>query len=638
MSYEELSQEFGKQPVQIVELYLDKCSLSYGVAPCSAAIGSTGDRKCFNTSATCQDRSNYTIGTKVYRFATARIDGIQQPGDGPTFPTLMSVKTAPTILTPGKGLGVRSSLSINIQDHPWTDAGIDPYLPDRNYDPDNRGSFWGKFLSRNRFYENRRIDVLTGFLNPDGSYDAANFKRRTYIITKISGPNSSGTVTIDAKDPLKLADGEKAKWPEASQAVLVSNINNTQTSIALTDPELSVTEWWDAGQRYIRCEEEIMKATAITGSGTTTPTLTVVRGSMPTWYDFSLNVAYAHDINASVQPCWMFEDEPVYNIVYFFLNTVAGINPAYLPLSEWEEEINDGFQYLRFSTLLTEPVDVKTLLTEITELSVMIWWDERASVVRMRGLRFQQLIGDQINDDSSIVKDSVAITEDVKELTTQSWIYFDVAWPLADMDKLRSYRVVDIRANLEREDPAEYGRSAIRSIRTRWLPRSQLGVASEVGGLIVRQYQDVRKAISFTMDGKDDRYWTGDTIGLATHNIQDDTGETVAKNYLITQVEEMFTNSGVKYKYIALELFAFFRTGVITHPSGIPGDPEPAPPDYSAASEVEKGRWFYICYDPSSEFMTQESETLLTEEDIVFYTDGPQEAEFLDGRGAYQIV
>ena len=619
MTYEAQAQESGKTAVQIVELYMSRCSRSYGVAPCTAAIGVTGTDRCFNTTATCQDRPNLDLAPYVYRFASQRVEGLQAPGDPPIFPTLLSVKTAPTILTPGKGLGVRASLSVTIQDHPWTDVGCDPYRTLRSYDPDGRGTFWGKWLNRNRFYENRRIDVLTGFMNDDGTYDAANFNRRSYIITKISGPSSTGQVSIEAKDPLKLADGEKAKWPRASLASLTANINELVTSVAITDPNLDLTEWWNAGQRYLRCEEEIMLATGASGIGTSSVTLTVTRGSMPSWYDFSQNVAEAHDLEASVQPCWLFDDEMVYDIVYFLLNYVAGIDSSNLPLAEWITEIDNGFQYLSFSTLLTEPVEVKKLLEEISQLSVMMFWHERDQEVKLKGLRFQQLIGPQINDDQSIVAESVGVSEDSAALITQSWIYYDMTWPLAIMSELRSYRNVDIRANLDRETVEEYQRPAIRQTMSRWLNRSQTGVAVEIGTTILRQYQDVRKIISFAMDPKDDAYWVGDTVGIATKYIQDESGAPAAKNYLITQVEEVIGDNGLLLRYVATELFAFVRTGLITHPSdpGGPVDPAPAPPDYSLASATEKNKWAFACYNVPPE------------------PNGPL---FLDGTRAYQIV
>jgi len=42
MSYFLRADESGRQPIVMVELLLDQCSLVYGNAPCTAAIGVTG--------------------------------------------------------------------------------------------------------------------------------------------------------------------------------------------------------------------------------------------------------------------------------------------------------------------------------------------------------------------------------------------------------------------------------------------------------------------------------------------------------------------------------------------------------------------------------------------------------------------
>ncbi len=47
----------GREPIQIVRLRLPKCANTHGTAPCTAT--QTGDAKCFNTRATCNDPQNY---------------------------------------------------------------------------------------------------------------------------------------------------------------------------------------------------------------------------------------------------------------------------------------------------------------------------------------------------------------------------------------------------------------------------------------------------------------------------------------------------------------------------------------------------------------------------------------------------
>jgi len=47
----------GREPVQILDIVTPKCVNTYGVAPCTATL--TGDQKCMNTRATCNDVVNY---------------------------------------------------------------------------------------------------------------------------------------------------------------------------------------------------------------------------------------------------------------------------------------------------------------------------------------------------------------------------------------------------------------------------------------------------------------------------------------------------------------------------------------------------------------------------------------------------
>ncbi len=65
----------GRSPFQVVELELDQCRLTYGTSPCAAAIGTTGDDRCYNTRATCQDPNNYDrLAGKRFDTTADRLD------------------------------------------------------------------------------------------------------------------------------------------------------------------------------------------------------------------------------------------------------------------------------------------------------------------------------------------------------------------------------------------------------------------------------------------------------------------------------------------------------------------------------------------------------------------------------------
>lgn len=70
-----------REPLTIVELEQDQCRLLYGEAPCAAALGTTGVRKCYNTRATCQDPENYDSSPSVVDTATLAKDATSPRGD-----------------------------------------------------------------------------------------------------------------------------------------------------------------------------------------------------------------------------------------------------------------------------------------------------------------------------------------------------------------------------------------------------------------------------------------------------------------------------------------------------------------------------------------------------------------------------
>lgn len=63
-----------REPLTIVELEVDQCRLMYGESPCSAVLGTTGVRKCYNTRSTCQDPTNYDS-------SPADVDSVSTPQD-----------------------------------------------------------------------------------------------------------------------------------------------------------------------------------------------------------------------------------------------------------------------------------------------------------------------------------------------------------------------------------------------------------------------------------------------------------------------------------------------------------------------------------------------------------------------------
>jgi hypothetical protein len=506
---------------------------------------------------------------------------------------------SPSVLTPGQGLGIRSKVSVTLQDHPYSDVGIDPYLSDRTYDPMTRGSFWSKLIARWPFYEGNIARVKTGYLDSANSYDASNFITRTYAIDTASGPNSKGQVQLVMKDLLKFADREKAQVPTQSQATLTSTINSTATSFSVTDPNDDIKDAYTAGQTYIRVDDEIMLLTGY--SGASSPyTATVTRASLPSVYGGSVT-AEGHDAEATVQNCHFYNAQEVDDIVNHLLVTTAGISTAYTPTSDWQSVIDFGLQNYTFSALITEPTGVNDLLSELTEHTIMIWWNERDSEIQMRSIIQLGQDHGPFNDTDNIIAESVNVNRDDKARISQVWVAYGHRSPVLEMDELKNFSAVKVSVDLDAESANEYNQKKVKRIWSRWLHLDKGSVASEIANRLLRNYKDTKHIITMDLDPKDDDAWTGDIVGLATRQIQDATGSTPERDYRVLEVAEKFTGDSVKYSYTLQSIGGVSgvigsRYGLIT-PNTDPANTANSFPDYSSASDALKSKYAFTAED-----------------------------------------
>ncbi len=339
MSYNSKKIEFSREHINIIELDLDYCSLTFGVPPCTAS--GSGDSKCYNTLASTQDKPNYTPITKTYRFCEPRSP---MPIGLDAIPSLTSVNIAAAEIDLKGGLGVRASVSCSFRDHPSSDIDIDKYVNERTYIAFERGSFWTKFRARNPNYQFKAMRHLSGYLNDDGSYDPANFQVRHYVIDKINV--SGGTASVTGKDPLKLAGSKKAQAPMASKGQLQSAIVNNAINATLIPAGVGNSEYPTSGKVLIKSE-----VISFTRSG---DNLTLTRGQNNT-------VATSHSANDTVQLCLDYNGKTLDFIVNDLLTNYANFNPLFIPTSAWNTEVSTYLSGL-LTGIIVKPHDVNMLL------------------------------------------------------------------------------------------------------------------------------------------------------------------------------------------------------------------------------------------------------------------------------------
>ncbi len=204
-----------------LEIDLKRCANVYGVGPCTAAIGVTGDIKCFNSIRTCQDRVNYAEEIETARFA------VPDPQLSNAYDYRPFIKGQPSY-TPatvslGKDLGVRASLAVTFQDAPDPDTGPggDRYVAERGYDPFALGTFFGKFRARFPYFRGLAVRLIRG----EVGQAIADMRTWHFIGESFDGPRPDGTFSIMAKDILKLADNDRALAPSPSLGTVLTPIS-----------------------------------------------------------------------------------------------------------------------------------------------------------------------------------------------------------------------------------------------------------------------------------------------------------------------------------------------------------------------------------------------------------------------------
>jgi hypothetical protein len=508
-----------------VELDMDCCTRTYGSSPCTAAVGVTGAAKCYNTYATCQDPANYNKGVKTYRFSdpSARLPvGLQ------TIPLLKSVSFAPQQITPGKGLGVRGSVSIKLADAPWTDVDIDPYVADRATPA--AGTFWGRFRARNPYYEGRMLRILTGYITSPFSWDA--FQIRAYIIDSLSAVLKGDEAQIVGKDILRLADDKKALFPRPSTGTLSAGITDSATSLTAAPTGVGDDEYPASGK--IAISGEIM---SFTRSG---DTFTVTRAQDNT-------EAKAHDADDTIQLVGEFASAEIQDVIYDLLTDYAGIDTAYIDKPAWDTE-RDTYLTGVWNLTQPEPVGVNTLLAELTEQgNCRIWWDEIEQEIRFRAIRPLDAALPVYTDDEHFLAGTVDLKDDPKQRLSSVLIYFGRRSPAEKLDDLKNYAVRYLQADPDAAGANQYGSNVIKRINSRWFLSTSLGRVQDLADALLMTFRDPPRILSFALDPRHDLR-VGDIFRARTRGLQAADGSNNQLAFEVIEAQEAQAGHVIRYR------------------------------------------------------------------------------------------
>lgn len=527
----------GREPIQIVEIVQPLCANTYGLAPCTAS--GTADEKCYNTRATCQDTANYAgSSTLSLYFSSGKVAEAGVSGAPYIIPSLTGVSTAPTEINLAStnpdagGLGNRAVCSISFMDHAHTDRRVDPYVSGRSWDPLERGSFWSKWLVRNKYRQNILIRVYEGY---EGQALGAMVKR-TYFLQSVQGPDSSGRVTVTGKDILTRIEERKAQAPVASPGELFIGITAAATSFEVAnaiEADYAASGTLRIGEELVTYTSRATSTNGITFSG-------VTRGTDGT-------DATAHSAEVAVQQCLRYTNARVDDVVEDLLTTYGGIDASYLDTANWTIEVDDYLNLYLLNTVISSPESVTKLIAEIQE-SVLcyIFWDERDALVKLKAIRGIDTEPPLLTAELNIIEGTFALREKPRERASQVWVYFDHRDFVSAADDPNHFNQLSVFADLESETAALYGEPSIRRVYSRWLASGAL--ADTTASKIITRYVDVPAHCSFRVDAKDRTYWVGDTVRVSHYLDVDEFGNRRIRNWTIISAEEVEPGETVQYQ------------------------------------------------------------------------------------------
>ncbi len=462
--------------LEYIEIDIPRCSLTYGVSPCTASVGVTGDAKCFNSIATCQDRPNFTEELVTLRFCRP---AEYLPRDIDALPWILSTDFTPAVVSLGEDLGKRAQFKCVLSDHPHSDVGpgFDKYVSERGYDPYARGTFWPRFRARQPFLSGRNVRWIVGFVGQT----LEEMETRHFFFESFEGPTPDGKYTIIAKDVLKFLDSDRAQAPLLSNGFLVAAITDSDVSATLSPAGIGATDYPASGYVNIGGNE----VCAFTRSG---DVLTLTRAQKGT-------TASSHEEQDRVQLCVVYDAQDPADIINDLITNYTETPAAYIPLAAWQLETATYLNRL-YTATITEPVSVAKLVSELVEQAALALWDDNVGQqLRLQVLR-AIVQGDRYSE-SNVLSDSFKLADQPEKRASQVWFYYGQIDPTKPVDNADNYRSTS-RA-IDDNAEADYGSSAIKKIFSRWIPALGRSVADRAGAIILGRYRDAPRRINFDL-------------------------------------------------------------------------------------------------------------------------------------------
>ena len=442
------------------------------------------------------------------------------------YPALKSFSMSPAKIDINGGIGMRATAQASIME-------VLDYTVNGTVSAPVR--YWAAWTAKNRSYRYQRISHFSGYI-VEGKYLAENFIQRDFIIENMSW--GADGVSFSLRDPLMLANDDKAKLPLESKGSLNADIAIGATSLTLKPAGIGNSEY-PSTNFYVIVNEEVMLC-----SSRTADVLTVTRGQRG-------SVADAHSADDSVQLCLWLEDETISNIGYHLLTVGANVATSYINKAIWDAQNSAAFPNV-YELFVTKPTGVRKLLKEIGDSAPhYYYYDTRSNQIQFKPQEAPQNTGQVLTYDANLLIGKT-VARDRKDLQiTTVVIYFDIRNPVKDLEEASNYRQVYVR-----EDTASVlangGSRVYKTVYSRLIGGSSKSAAVLAASLTGRRFAIPPFQIDYELDPKDGEVWTGDAVRIESDLVLDST--TLLPDLRVYQIISANENTtDQRFIYSALE-------------------------------------------------------------------------------------
>ena len=532
-----------REPFEWIEIDVDYCDLTYGEGDCTASLGATGVRKCFNMFRHCQDQENFTKGVKTLKYCKPASN---LPVNAGFYPVLQSVRMSTATVNIGgidkdlSALGRRGTMEARLLDFADHGRGLDKYQAERisgaaqtdegGYDPVGRGSHFTKLMAQFPYYSGRPARQCSGYIE-DGA--VITVETRHFVMTNIS-TDRSGRYTIESKDILDLADNKKAVAPAATSGVVLDPITAESGVVTMQPEGIGDLEYPASGVASIG--SELVEFTRIADVLTLTQ-----RGAKGTQ-------ASSHDTDDAVQLAYSVFKQRLDVTIRELLVDYAGIDEAFIPFDEWQAEVTRWAGTLLLSVTIPKPEGVAGLVGELATLGVSIWWDDVSQKIRLKMVR--PIDGDtlfELSDDSGIKQVSRDDMED--DRITEVGFYSVTVNPMDSYKRPENYKRQFFPVDILSKSPNAHGDTRKLDVFMRWLDHGNDRLAKIVSRRILKRRRTSPVRYTMLLDDKDGAIGLTDVLSVTTRAYTDETGKKVPALMQVLSREKV--RNGHEFRVVA---------------------------------------------------------------------------------------